>query len=134
MIKRFRNERGIALLVVIATVLVVMILAIVILQIISSSSRLTHHQVSRVQAIYATQAAINYAKEMVRQKTAGWIPSPDIANNTVNRTMCRSGCDYNEADLPFSINQININIGGEGSGLNGVGRLINATANFTYTP
>ena len=137
MTKSNSKQRGIALLVVVATVLVVMILAIAILQIISSSSRLTHHQVSRVQAIYASEAAINYAMEMVRQGSVGWIPVPDNSTTTIQRIMCRSGCtglNINEPDLPASINQVNITIGGLGSGLNGVGRFINATADFTYTP
>jgi len=61
--------------VVLATLSVVVILANVVLSIISSQSRLTQHQVGRIQAYYAALAGMNYAYEMLRRGPAagGWI-------------------------------------------------------------
>lgn len=78
----FLNKKGTALLMVLATLLVVVALANVILLIISSQSRLTHHQISRIQAYYAAQAGMNYALEQLRTGswTAGSCPSPAGCN------------------------------------------------------
>lgn len=51
---------------VLGTLLVVVILANVILSTILSQSRLTHHQISRIQAYYAAMAGMNYALEQLR--------------------------------------------------------------------
>ncbi|MCK9603936.1 MAG: hypothetical protein M0R66_06240 [Candidatus Omnitrophica bacterium] len=60
------NKKGIALFMVLATILIVVILSNVILTIISSQSRLTHHEISRIRAYYAAQAGLIYAMEMLR--------------------------------------------------------------------
>lgn len=67
------KERGVALLVVLATILVVVILANIVLNIMVSQSRFTHHKVNRIQAEYAAWAAINFAQEMLR--TGAWTPA-----------------------------------------------------------
>jgi Tfp pilus assembly protein PilX len=63
-------KKGIALFMVLGTLLVVTILAFIMLNIILSHSRLTQHQVGRIQAYYAAQAGMNYALEMLR--TGAW--------------------------------------------------------------
>ena len=83
---------------VLGTLLVVVTLANVILTIISSQSRLTHHQVSRIQAYYAAMAGVNYAFERVRIGT--YVYNPLIGANS-----CPSpaGCPFNDPTFPTSI-------------------------------
>lgn len=126
-------KRGIVLFITLGMLLVVMALANVILSIISSQSRLTHHQASRIQAYYASQAAVNYTLEKLRTGDANWIPSPDTIPNTRTHTLCRSGCDINEPDLPAPIQRVDITIEAAGSGIANTRRL-KAAATYTYTP
>lgn len=67
--KQKQDKKGIVLLIVIGTVFIVIFLANVVLSIITSQSRLTHHQVSRIQAYYASMAGVNYALERLRVGT-----------------------------------------------------------------
>lgn len=94
MYRPFLNKKGTALLMVLATLLVVVALANVILLIISSQSRLTHHQIGRIQAYYAAQAGINYALENLRTGTwtAGSCPSP-------------AGCSLSDPSFSTNISQ-----------------------------
>jgi len=55
---------------VLATIMIVVILANIVLNIVLSQTRLTHHQVSRIQAYYAGLAGMNYALEQLR--TGNW--------------------------------------------------------------
>ncbi|MCX5702984.1 MAG: hypothetical protein NT066_00570 [Candidatus Omnitrophica bacterium] len=121
--------------IVLGTIFIVITLGNIILSIISSQSRLTHHQVSRIQSYYAAMAGVNYALEMVRLGNANWIPSPDTGANTRTRILCR-GCstpDVDEPNLPISIQQVTVTIGAPNSGISGT-RQISATATYTYTP
>lgn len=79
MFKFSRDEKGIALFMVLGTILIIVILANVMLTMISSQGRLTHHQVSRIQAYYAAQAGVNYAYESLRVGTwnAASCPAPN---------------------------------------------------------
>ena len=106
-----KGARGVALLLVLATTLVIMILANIVLAIISSQGRLTQHQVSRVRAYYAAQAALVYTMEMLRNGTpAPWKPNPGGGKN---KYACLNGCvdtgvnaDYNipaDTDIPFRV-------------------------------
>ncbi|MDP2941189.1 MAG: hypothetical protein Q8N85_02915 [Candidatus Omnitrophota bacterium] len=88
------EEKAVALLVVIATILVVMGLASAMLNIMSSHYRLTHHQVSRIQAYYASMAGINYAYECLR------------TGSFVAGTHCLAasgGCNLSDPAFPASI-------------------------------
>jgi len=123
------NSRGMALAMVLGTLLVVVILANVILAIISSQTRLTHHQVSRIQAYYAAQAGINYALEKLR---LGNDPDWPLRGG-YSRKLCRSSCDINDPDLPASIKEVNIIVGEPGSGISNTST-VSATVNYTYTP
>lgn len=120
---------------VLSTIFIVVILANVVLTLITSQSRLTHHQVSRIQAYYAAQAGMNYAIEMLRLGDANWIPSPDAPPTTRVRTLCR-GCtppDVDEPDLPGSVQSVTITVEAANTGINGT-RRISANANYIYTP
>jgi Tfp pilus assembly protein PilX len=60
------GKKGVVLMIILGVVLIVALLGGVILNIVLSQSRLTHHQISRIQAYYASQAALNYAIEKLR--------------------------------------------------------------------
>jgi Tfp pilus assembly protein PilX len=64
------NKKGVVLFIVIGVVMVVAWLSIVTLRIISSQSRLTHHQLSRIRAYYADKAGMNLAFDQLR--TGAW--------------------------------------------------------------
>ncbi len=127
------NKTGVALFIVLATLFIVLILGNVILNIISSQTRLTHHQVSRIQAYYAAQAGINYAFESLR--SGSWPPPP--AGGSTGYSLCSSGCDVNEPDLPHSVSNVTIvvadrNAPGCVPPAAGIPVCIKATATYTY--
>lgn len=115
------KPRGVALLVVLTVIVVVVLLTSVLLSIISTHARLTHHQVSRIQAYYAGLAGINYAYDKLRRgdDTANW-PLP-TANQTYTRHICKSNPCYpsgpaaNVADssLPFAVRDIAVTVSGK---------------------
>ena len=136
-----------ALLVVMATILVVMGLTSAILNIVSSHYRLTHHQVSRIQAYYASMAGINYAYEKLRTNDSAWKPADD---ETKTFFLCRvldncppapAGASSNkieESNFPVSIQSVKIEvIGKDVSNCNpppdDTGFCIKAAANYAYT-
>jgi len=65
------NKKGVAIFMVLATIMIVVVLANVVLAIISNQSRLTRHEVNRIQAYYSAQAALVYTLEKIRM-TGGW--------------------------------------------------------------
>lgn len=85
------KQKGLAIFMVLSILLVVIVLANVILAIISSQARFTHHQVSRIQAYYATQAGINYAIEKLRK--GDWKYPDNCPKN--------DPCGIDDADLPL---------------------------------
>jgi hypothetical protein len=127
--KQKQDKKGVVLLIVIGTVFVVIFLANVVLSIITSHSRLTHHQVSRIQAYYASMAGINYALEQLR--TGIWIAGTDCPS---------PGCQVPFDDLtndfrPPSINSVSVIIRASGSaGCPGNSACVSATADYAYTP
>lgn len=133
MLKDIQAKKGILLFMVLGMILIIVILAIVILNIISSQSRFTHHQVSRIQAYYAAQAGMNLAIERLR--TGVWVSGTD----------CVAGCwwTFDGVDFhPASIvgNRVSIVIVTAGSpGCTSPpapsgGACINSTAEYTYSP
>ena len=72
MIRTIFKRKGAVLFIVLGTILIVMILANIILNIMLSQSRLTQHQVSRIQAYYASLAGMNYALEEIRINELNW--------------------------------------------------------------
>jgi Tfp pilus assembly protein PilX len=123
------NKKGSILFIAIGVIMVVAVLSTAMLRIVSNQARLTHHQVSRIQNIYAIKAAIVYATDKLRRNDDPLWPA--TGPNYV-RTMCRSGCDINETDLPISVERIDITVFHPGSGfLNS--RRIEAHSHFEYT-
>jgi Tfp pilus assembly protein PilX len=133
-----RRQKGIVLVLVLATILIVVLLGIAILNIISSQSRLTHHQLSRIQAYYANKAVINYAFEQLR--TGAWVPgtnctavSPCVATQaTPNFGLnLAAGGDF----LPPSITSVSLTITPAGTSTCPAGNCdcVNATATYTHT-
>ncbi len=127
------NKRGVILFIVIGVIMVVAMLSIVILRIISNQSRLTLHQLSRIQAQYAAKAGVLYALDKLRRNddVVCW-----SASGSYTRIMRRSGpapCVVIEPNLPNSISQVDIIVDVPGSGIFGT-RKISAKANYTYTP
>ena len=131
-----RNNTGVILFVVIGVILVVGVLANVLLRIISNQSRLTHHQVSRIQAQYAAKAGVVYALDKLRRNDdASW-----PAVGTITKRMCRQiigpnclSADIIEDALPSSIQYVDIYVDNPGSGVSNT-RKVSATANYLYTP
>ncbi len=76
---------------VLTTLLVAAILGAILMNFMASQARLTHHQVSRIQAYYAALAGMNYAYERLR--TGAW--------TAVN---CPAGapCHLNTLDANFT--------------------------------
>jgi len=95
------KQKGIVLVLVLATILIVVLLGIAVLNIISSQSRLTHHQLSRIQAYYANRAAINYAIERLR------IGGPPAVGGWVAGTNCQFGSPCTESDVGLNLAGVN---------------------------
>ncbi len=131
-----RDKKGIALFMVLGTILIVVVLANVMLAMISSHGRLTHHQVSRIQAYYAAQAGVNYAYESLR--VGAWDSSDCPAPNGC----LLSALDPNfAADFPHTVSDVRIILKTPSAGsstcpntLSAGTVCINATATYTYTP
>lgn len=130
------SKKGVALFIALSTVLIVVVLANIILNIISSQSRLTHHEVSRVRAYYAAQAGMTYA---IDQLTRGVWP----ANSLTNRYFCINGCidsapaDYSlsDTDIPYKVQVQIYPSSGAGTGNPPTGTIrLDARVDYTYVP
>ena len=123
------DRKGAAFFIVLAAIFTVILLAGIMLTLMSSHSRLTHHQVSRIQAYYAAMAGVNYALDRLSNGTDSEWP----VSGGYTRTMCRGDCNITDPNLPPSVVEVNISVGTAGSCLGGT-TCVNATANYTYTP
>jgi Tfp pilus assembly protein PilX len=121
MLKLKTNRRGVALIMVLGTLLVVLTLANIILNIILSQSRLTHHQVSRIQAYYAGLAGVNYAIDKLR---LGNDPEWSVTGNYTH--------NLTDPDFPPYIQLVEIFVDEPGSGINGTRRIV-VSVDYTYT-
>ena len=92
-----RNKRGVLLFIVLATIIVVAILSTIMLRIMLSQSRLTHHQVSRIQAQYAAKAGMVMAQSLLYSNT--WTYSP------TNTCPNPGGCVIADTFPPSIVNQ-----------------------------
>jgi Tfp pilus assembly protein PilX len=105
--KRKTNKRGVVLFVVLAIILVVAILSSVVLKAVTNQSRLTHHQVSRIQAYYAGKGVMNYALDMLRKGT--WALPPSGVRYACHRNCAGMGVPSptyaipTDSDIPYSI-------------------------------
>ena len=127
------GKRAIVLIMVLATLLVVAILATILLNIILSHSRLTHHQVSRIQAYYAAMAGMNYTLEQLR--TGAWTFSPNSCPDP-------AGCNLSDPDFPPTIQSVRVVFCPQGQVCNGatascnppvgsgINFCVNSTANY----
>jgi len=126
------NRKGVLLFIVLGVIMVVVTLSTVILRIILSQTRLTHHQVSRIQSHYAAKAGAIYALDKLRRNDdAGW---PAAGSHI--RYMYRSGAtapDFNDPNLAPCIQNVEITVYNPGSGISGT-RKVSAKATYTYTP
>ena len=135
MLKHNTARKGVVLLIVLATILVVIILAGIILNIVSSQSRLTTHQVSRIKAYYAGRGIMNYALDMLRQ--GNW-----TASGSVNKTACLGNCtglgvaapDYTiptDSDIPYNIL---VTIYHLNTAINNTTTQLSIKTDYAYTP
>lgn len=128
------------MLMVLTTLLVAAILGAILMNFMASQARLTHHQVSRIQAYYAAYAGMNYAYERLR--TGTWTAGPPGGN-------CNAGapCHLNTLDLNFtatfpgSISDVEITLVPINTApcINppvpaGINACISSQAIYTYTP
>lgn len=95
-----RNHKGTALFLVLSTLLIVVILANIALRIAASHSRLTNHQVSRIRAYYAAQAALVYTTEKLRKGTAG-VPGGWKAGSA-DKYACLNHCIDTGSNIPWT--------------------------------
>ena len=123
------NNRGIMLFIVLGVIMVLALLSTVIMRVVSNQSRLTHHQVSRIQAMYAAKAGVIYALDKLRRNDVGW-----TSNLQFLKTMCQSGCDVNDLSLPPSIQRVDITVGALNSGVVPRTRIVSARVTYSYVP
>ena len=141
MTERPGSEKGVVLFIVLAALFVVVILANIVLSLIASQSRLTHHQVSRIQAYYAAKAGVIYGLEQLR--TGNWVPGTDCRpNNPCLLGPPPAGGTCLDPDFtryfPASINSVNIVLRQAGTTdcqntPAGVNACVSATADYAYT-
>lgn len=133
------NKKAVAIFLVLGTLFVAFVLAAVITNIISSQGRLTHHQVSRIQAYYAGLAGMNFAIEKLR--TGAWdVPaSSTIEIHKICQTSACAGYDAAkdivDADIPYTVT-ITLYPLGEAPGsavINGTAG-ISISVDYAYTP
>jgi len=86
------QEKGMVLYLVLTTLLIVIILSNVLLALVANQTRLTHHQVSRIQAYYASQAGLVWAFEQLR------IHQKEPFGTT---TWSQCGLTQNCTDIPY---------------------------------
>jgi Tfp pilus assembly protein PilX len=130
------DKRGVLVFIVLGVIMVVVILSTVTLRIVASHSRLTHHQVSRIQAQYAAKAGVIYALDKLRRNDDGvcWPPSGPFPYTRIMRSSVPAACVVIEAALPTSVSQVDITVNDPtASDLPGTQK-VSATATFTYTP
>jgi Tfp pilus assembly protein PilX len=123
MLNRKYARKGVVLFIVLGTLLVVVSLTTVVLSLITSNAKLTNHEISRIRAYYAAFAGMNLARENIRLSTVGWVP----AAGSVTRTLCSSGCDVNDTDIPYPVA---ITIWGPNTSIDGIGRKITIAATY----
>jgi Tfp pilus assembly protein PilX len=129
------DKKGMILFIVIGIIMVVVVLSTVILRVATVHARLTHHQVTRIQAQYAAKAAVIYTLYKMHEDPTWFATTPA---SPVTKTMCRGGCDINEPLLPSSIQSISITIYDPAAPAPNQGilgsRKISAKVDYTYVP
>jgi Tfp pilus assembly protein PilX len=128
-----RGNSGLVLFIVIGIIMIVVILSTAILRVVSNHSRLNYHQVSRIQAQYAAKAGVLYALDKLRRNDdlTCWPATGTYTNRMVSSGA--TGCDFNEAALSTSIQEVDITVGVPGSGISGT-RKVTAKAVLAVPP
>ena len=131
------NKNGVIFFVVISVVMIAALLAITVLRVVSNQARLTHHQLSRIQAQYAAKAGLILALDKLRQNDTNW------GTGVLTKKICRSatpdnGCNLADvildSDLPNTIQCVDITVeAAPGTGPSGT-RKVSAKTTYTYTP
>lgn len=102
-----KNNKGIVLVIVLATILVSVLLATAVMHLITNQSRLTHHQLSRIQAYYAGKAAITYAQEKLRiggpPAVGGWV----AGTNCTAAAPCVAASPVTDPATQFQLDLVN---------------------------
>jgi len=97
-----KKTKAVALYLVLGTLIVVVILARVMLAVILTQTRISRHHAGRIQAYYAAQAGMNYAREKLR--TGAWhYNGPGDNSCPPTAVGVASPCDITESELPASI-------------------------------
>ena len=143
------KKRGVVLFIVLATLMVVIVLANIILSIMLSQSRLTHHEVSRIQAYYASFAGMNLAYDGLRRgdwpiPAVGAFYDTYLCSDTTSNANCNSvppapaPAVTIDASIPLVIEMVQIRVAERTvAGCNapaGSQVCINATTTYTHTP
>ncbi|MDD5130231.1 MAG: hypothetical protein PHS66_04170 [Candidatus Omnitrophica bacterium] len=126
------GKKGAILFIVIGIILVVVILSTITLRVIANHSRLTHHQVSRIQAMYAAKAGMLYALDALRRNDTTAVACL-TGTGMIMRRSGSAACVIVEPELPASVSQVDIIVGGIDTGPSDT-RRVRSKATFTYTP
>ncbi len=134
------SRKGVILFIVLGVIIVSVVLATVVLRIISSQSRLTHHQVSRIQALYAAKAGMVLAFDKLRR--GDWVQNATAINyycinakvdppvsclDTLVDTSIHCGDEINPCNVQIAIYPQSQ------PGINGTAK-IEIKTDYTYTP
>ncbi|MFH0791140.1 MAG: hypothetical protein V2A64_05860, partial [Candidatus Omnitrophota bacterium] len=135
------EKKGVALFLVLAILFGVILLSGVVLNLITSQSKLTDHQVKRMQAYYAAQAGINYGFEQLRLNNPNWLTDTATSRTfricgsvygAANSAECTTGGNVGnitDDTFPPIINFVSITIGPRDAGTNE--RTVNATVDYS---
>ncbi len=110
---------------VVCMLIVVVALAFIVANLLSSHFRFTHHEIQRIRAYYAAMAGVVVAYDQLRRDIANW------TTPGTHQLFCSSGCEFPDAAIPF---QVSVTVGAPGTSIDGVGRRISSTVDYTYTP
>ena len=124
------------LFIVLATVLVVIILAGVVLMVISSQSRLTNHQISRIKAYYAGRGIMNYVLEKLQKGDPLWAPGSGVKHACFAVKGCIDAVGNNapipdDPDIPY---KIQVTIYPINAALGNTVTQFDVKTDYTYTP
>lgn len=96
-----KDNKGVILVMVLAVVLVIVTLANIVVAFISSQTRLTSHQMARIQAYYAARAGMFLAIDKLRE--GDWNPNLPL-DYCIN---CTAGAPpprrYSDPNIPYAV-------------------------------
>ena len=125
------------LFIVLGVIMVLALLSTVIMRVVSNQSRLTHHQVSRIQAMYAAKAGVLYALDKLRRNDD---PTCVAAGGWTMKSSGPGACVVIEPafspNAPYysPVSSVVITVGAPDSGPVTGTRRVSAQTIYTYTP